>query len=350
MTHMSRKKIYGLIFPLMAAALVLEMIACTALGAADISFIDSIRAVISKIPVLKNIIDTSKINESHQIIIIGIRLPRVVLAALIGAALSVAGTSFQGLFKNSLADPYVIGSSSGGALGAALAIVLKSKLSIPGFGIVSLFAFSGALLTTYVVYILGKIGGKLSVTSIILAGTAMNSMLSAALSLILLFNKEQMHEIVMWTMGSFSAASWEQIKIVAVGIIAGILVIFGCSKDLNLMMLGEEQAEHLGVNTGLLKKIILLSGSFITGLAVSVSGVVGFVGMFIPHISRLIFGPDNRIVIPFSLLFGAMFLMAADAASRTLISPAEIPVGILTAIVGGPFFIYLLIKNKRKFG
>lgn len=348
LNRMSKKTIYGLVFPAMAALLLVEIIACTAVGAADISFLDTVKTVLSRIPFINNIADMKDISESHIVIITGIRLPRVMLAALIGAGLSVSGTAFQGLFKNSMADPYVIGASSGGALGAAIAIVMKSKLSLPGFGIVSVFAFLGSLLTTYIVYMLGKIGGKLSVTAIILSGIAMNSLLSAVLSLVLLFNREQIEQIMMWTMGSLSSGGWEQLGAALPGILAGIAVIYGCSKDLNLMMLGEEQAQHMGVNTGILKKVVLFAGAFITGISVSVSGIVGFVGLFIPHISRLILGPDNRVIVPFSALFGAVFLTVVDTISRVLIPPAEIPVGILTAAIGGPFFIYLLIKNKKR--
>lgn len=348
MSYNEKKGVYRLLFLILIALLLVEIVFCTALGAADISFSSTIKAVLSKIPKLKDLINTSGIKDSHIIIITDIRLPRVILAGCIGSALSVAGASFQSMFKNPLADPYIIGSSSGAALGAAVAIVLKSKLGIPGFSIVSIFAFAGALVSTYTVYMLGKISSKLSVTALILSGIALNSLLSAMLSLVLLFNREQMNQIIMWTMGSFASSGWEQIAIVFPGIIAGIIVVYLYSRDLNLMLLGEESAEHLGVNTNMLKKVILFTGAFITGLSVSVSGIIGFVGIFVPHIIRFMVGPDNRIIIPFTAIGGAMFLMAVDGVSRILIPPGEIPVGILTAAIGGPFFIYLLLKNKKR--
>ncbi len=347
MGDMSKRRICSFLLTAMVVLLIVETIACTAIGAADISFMDALKAVAFKINFLKGIISKSGIKESTVTIITGIRLPRVILAAFIGSALPVAGASYQGLFKNSLADPYIVGASSGGALGAAIAIIIKSKLGISGFSMVPFFAFAGALISTYVVYILGRIGGKLSITAMMLSGIAVNSMLSAVLSMLLLFNHEQMDQVIMWTMGSLQYAGWEQIEIVAPCIVAGIAVMYFFSRDLNLMMLGEEQAQHLGVNTKKLKKTILFAGAFITGVSVSVSGIIGFVGVFIPHIARILLGPDNRLTIPFSAIFGAMFLMIADSLARTLISPMEIPVGVLTAGVGGPFFIYLLLKNKN---
>lgn len=348
MSCSGKKRKYKLIFLAMLGVLLVEIILCTALGAADISFSSAVKSVLVKIPLIKDLIDPGTINESHVVIINSIRLPRVILAACIGSALSVSGVSYQSMFKNPLADPYIIGSSSGGALGAAVAIVLKSTLNIPGFSIISVFAFGGALAAAYIVYMLGKIGGRLSITAIILSGIALNSLLSAILSLVLLFNREQMNQIIMWTMGGLQNSSWEQIAIVLPGIIIGMLVIYFCSRDLNILLLGEESAQHLGVNTGMMKKIILFTGAFLTGLSVSVSGIIGFIGIFIPHTARLLLGPDNRIIIPFSALWGAIFLIAADGLARILISPGEIPVGVLTAVVGGPFFIYLLIKSKKK--
>jgi len=348
MAYVERRKKYRLILLLMVAAMLIEIVLCTALGAADIPFFSAVKAVLINIPFVKDFIQADGIKEVHIIIITRLRLPRVILAACIGSALSVAGASFQGLFKNPLADPYIIGASSGGAVGAAFAIVLKSAISISGFSIVTIFAFLGSLSATYVVYMLGRIKGKFSITAIILSGIALNSMLSALLSLILLFSREQMNQIIYWTMGSFSSAGWEQVAIVLPGIAIGMTVIYAYSKDLNLMLLGEDSARHLGVDTDRLKKIILFTGTFITGLSVSVSGIIGFVGVVIPHIVRIILGPDNRVIMPFTAVGGAMFLMAADGLARVLIPSTEIPVGILTAAVGGPFFIYLLIKNKKK--
>lgn len=348
MGYSEGRKKYLLIFCILSAAALFEIVFCTAVGAADVPFTSAVKAVLSKIPLINRAVDMRGVQESYTIIITGLRLPRVLLAFAVGAGLSSVGASFQCIFKNPLADPYVIGSSAGGSLGAAIAIVLCSKFGVTSFALVSLFAFIGSLSATCTVYILGKVGTKVSTTAIILSGVALNSMLSALLSLILLFNREQMNEIIYWTMGSFSSAGWEQVSAVLPCVIAGIAVLYYYSRDLNLMLLGEESAQHMGVDTDSLKKIILVAGALITGLCVSVSGIIGFVGIVIPHIIRLLTGPDNRLVIPFAAVGGAVFLMGADALSRTLIPPAEIPVGILTAAVGGPFFIYLLLKSKRK--
>jgi ABC-type Fe3+-siderophore transport system, permease component len=348
LTYDDKRKKNAILFCLMVFAALIEVVVCTAVGAADIPFNGAVKAVLSKIPLLKDMINLSGIKESHVIIITGLRLPRVILSAVIGAGLSSVGTSFQGIFKNPLADPYIIGASAGGALGAAAAIVVGSRVGLNSFGVVSIFAFCGSLSASCIVYMLGKVGARLSTSAIILSGVALNSMLSAILSLILLFNRQQATQIVYWTMGSFSAGGWNQVLIAVPGVVIGIVILYFFSRDLNLMTLGEETAQHLGVDTSLLKKIILLTGSLITGLSVAVSGIIGFVGIVIPHIMRLIFGPDNRTLIPFASIGGAMFLMGVDALSRVLIPPSEIPVGILTAAVGGPFFIYLLLKSKKK--
>lgn len=348
MVYAEKKVKYKAAFLFMVILLAIEIVVCVALGAAEISFWESHRIIISKIPVLRNLVSLDGIDKSHITIITRLRLPRVIVGGLVGAGLSVTGTAFQGIFKNPLADPYTVGASSGGALGAALAIILKSKIGFGGLSIVSVFAFAGSLLATLTVYILGKVGGKVSTTAVILSGVALNALLSSLMSIILLFNKEQMSQIIYWTMGSFSASNYDQVVILLFGVILGIAILYIYSRDLNVMLLGEESAKVLGINTDRLKIIILFTGAFITGLCVSVSGIIGFVGIVIPHIIRIILGPDNRIIIPFAAIGGAMFLIAADTISRILIPPVEIPVGILTSAIGGPFFIYILLKNKKK--
>ena len=348
MGYTEKKAKYRAAFLFMLVLLAIEVVVCVTLGAAEISFGESHRIIISKIPILKNLVNIDGIDKSHITIITRLRLPRVIVGGLVGAGLSVTGTAFQGIFKNPLADPYTIGASSGGALGAAIAIILKSKIGFGGFSIVSIFAFVGSLLATLAVYMLGRVGGKVSTTAVILSGVALNALLSSLMSIILLFNKDEMSQIVYWTMGSLSASNYSQVAILLFGVIVGISILYIYSRDLNIMLLGEESAKVLGINTEKLKIIILFTGSFITGICVSVSGIIGFVGIVIPHIIRIIAGPDNRIIIPFASLGGAMFLIAADTVARILIPPVEIPVGILTSAIGGPFFIYILLKNKKK--
>jgi len=258
MIYLEKKNMHKVLFLIIVGSMILEVLFCTVLGAADIPFSHAVKAVMSMIPFVNNFVSLEGVKETHIVIITQLRLPRVILASAVGAALSVTGASFQGIFKNPLSDPYIIGASSGGALGAAVAIVILSRTGAMGFGLVSILSFCGALAATYTVYRLGRIKGKFSVTSIILSGIALNSILSSILSLILLFNREQMGQIMFWTMGSFTAAGWEQVAFVLPGVVAGIIIVYSYSRDLNLMLLGEESAQHLGVDTNRLKKILLL--------------------------------------------------------------------------------------------
>ncbi|MGI6607136.1 MAG: FecCD family ABC transporter permease [Peptococcia bacterium] len=280
-------------------------------------------------------------DEASRNIIFYLRLPRVVEAAFVGAGLAVVGAFFQGLLRNPLSDPYILGVSSGAALGATIAILLSWGI----FGI-GCAAFVAALLTIHTVYLIARSGTRLSVTSLLLGGIAISTFLSAFISLLMLLNHEQMARIFYWTMGSFNLVFWDKVLFSAPLIFLGCLVIYFFARDLNVIMTGEETAEHLGIDTEKVKRIILLLGSLITAAAVSVVGIIGFVGLIVPHMARLLVGPDNRVLVPFSALCGAVFLIWTDLFARTILAPAEIPVGIITAALGGPFFIYLLIKAK----
>lgn len=279
--------------------------------------------------------------ETKSIILLKLRLPRTLQAAVVGCGLAIAGTYFQGLFRNPMADPYVLGISSGAAFGATLGIVL-------GFGFfgISFFAFFTALSTILIVYIIARQGTKLSMTTMLLAGITISTFLYSVISLMMLLAHDQLSRIVFWTMGGFGYVSWREVGFSAPIIILSSALLFFYSRDLNILITGDEAAEHLGIDTDRLKKIILVIGSLITAVCVSISGIIGFVGLIVPHIARLIIGPDNRMLAPFSALFGAGFLVLADTLARVLIRPSEMPVGIITAALGGPFFIYLLIKNK----
>lgn len=280
---------------------------------------------------------------TYRTIILELRLPRVIEAMLVGMGLSVAGTFFQGLLRNPMADPYVLGISSGAAFGATIAILLGYSAFGLGF-----FAFITSLITVYFVYMLSKSGVRVSMTIMLLAGIAISAFMSALISLMMLLNHDEFSRIVFWTMGGFSLVNWNSVYFSAPVILVGAIIMYMFSRDLNAILTGEEVAEHLGVNTELVKKIILAVGSLITAAAVSAGGIIGFVGLIIPHISRLIIGPDNRILVPFSAISGAIFLTLADMLARLLLKPAEIPVGIITAAFGGPFFLYLLVMSKRK--
>ncbi|SNX53227.1 iron chelate uptake ABC transporter family permease subunit [Thermoanaerobacterium sp. RBIITD] len=281
-------------------------------------------------------------NPTNRMILMQLRLPRVVETAIVGMGLSVTGTFFQGLLRNPMADPYVLGISSGAALGATIAIILGIGL----FGL-QFAAFLTALITIYAVYMLSKKGTKVSMATMLLAGIAISAFMSSLISLMMLLHHDQMSQIVFWTMGGFSLITWSEVFYTTPVIIVGSTILYIYSRDLNAIITGEEIAEHLGIDTEKVKKVILIVGSIITASSVSAGGIIGFVGLIIPHISRLIVGSDNRVLVPYSAITGAAFLVLADTLSRIVLAPAEIPVGIITAAFGGPFFLYLLIKNKK---
>ncbi|MEN6390959.1 MAG: iron chelate uptake ABC transporter family permease subunit [Syntrophomonas sp.] len=284
---------------------------------------------------------------THDLIIFTIRLPRVLMAVLVGAGLALAGAVFQGLFRNPMADPYVIGVSSGAALGAVLAILAQqiSGLSLT-YGVPGL-AFLMAVLTIVIVYRLARSGGKVPVMTLLLAGIAINSLLSALVSLCMYYSGSQMHQLVFWLMGGFSGRGWNYIIMFLPYAIIGAVIIWIYTRELNAMLMGEEPAQHLGIDVEKVKFRLLIAAALLTGACVSVSGLIGFVGLIIPHMVRLISGPDHRVLLPLVVLTGAVFMVAADIAARVLIAPEELPVGIVTAIVGAPFFIYLLRRQKR---
>ncbi len=275
--------------------------------------------------------------DNYETIIIGVRLPRVLLAAFVGAALSTAGCAMQGLLKNPMADPYIIGMSSGAALGASIGFVLM----LP----VQLMSFMMAVLAIFVVYNISKVGGKVPVDTLLLSGIAIGSLLSAITSMII-FLAQSPHKIIFWIMGGLWNASWEELRITSFMIILGILVLYRYAWKLNVMLLGEEEAHHLGVDIEHVKRYVLVFSALITAAAVSVSGIIGFVGLIIPHIMRILVGPDHRILFPASTLMGAIFLVLCDTFSRTIMAPSELPVGVVTAMFGAPFFIYLLRKRR----
>jgi len=304
----------------------------------------SISAGAVKIP-LQEILNVllGKGDEVNRRIILTLRLPRVIESALVGMGLSVVGAFFQGLLRNPMADPYVLGISSGAAFGATIAIIMGLGI----FGLSSM-AFITALLTVFFVYTVSRTGSRLSMSTMLLAGIAISAFMSAIISLLMLLNHDQFSRIVFWTMGGFSLVSWQQVIYSSPLILIGSFVMYAFSRDVNAILTGEESAEHLGVNAELVKKIILILGSLVTASCVSVGGIIGFVGLIVPHISRLIVGPDNRVLVPFSALFGASFLTFADLLARVILKPVEMPIGIITATFGGPFFLYLLVRSKQK--
>lgn len=337
---------YGVTLGLLALSLVFFIVLFSTIGSADIKITDTFRIIASKISFLN--MEAPDISKSQVSIIWNLRLPRVLLGVIVGASLSMAGAAFQGMFKNPMADPYVIGISSGAALGASIAIILKINFEILGFSTISLFAFIGALIAVTLVYNIAKVKNQVPVTTLLLSGVAIGQFFTAIMSFLMVFFNNDMNKIIYWTLGSLSGKGWDPVLTISIPVILGMLLLSLYARDLNIMLTGEESAKSLGVNVERTKIYIILIGTFITSIAVSVSGIIGFVGLIIPHIVRLIIGPDHRILLPASALMGGIFMIFADTIARTIISPIEIPVGIITAIFGGPFFIYLLRSKKKK--
>lgn len=348
MEFMKKKKYYNLTFIVLCILLFITMILSSTFGAAKISSLQALYIICRKIPFITYFIKPINISESYYTIIYNIRLPRIVLAGLVGMGLSIVGTSFQALFKNPMADPYVLGISSGAALGAAIAITLGISGSFLGFGAVAVMAFAGSLITAFLVYNIARVGNRTPTVTLLLAGVTVSFFLSSIISLIMVFNYKQVDKIVFWMMGSFSASSFKQVILLIPFIFIGLIIILSFSRDLNIMLTGDDTANSLGIEAEVVKKVILAVSSAVVAACVSVSGVIGFVGLIVPHIIRMLVGPNHRILIPFSAVSGAIFMIVCDTLARSLASPSEIPVGAITSFIGAPYFIYLLMKSKKK--
>ncbi len=293
-------------------------------------------------------LDLVDFGRTEQLVVEQIRLPRIVVGALVGAALGVAGATMQGLFRNPMADPGIIGVSAGGAVGAVVAIATGMAglfyLALPAF------AFAGALAATFLVYGIAAVGGRFSMATLLLAGVAVNAFLGAIVSAIILLlpDNSALREILFWLAGGLDSRSWEHVRISAPLIIGGAIVVILMARDLNLLTLGDDEARSMGVRVETARVTLLAASALATGAAVAVSGTIAFVGLVTPHVLRLMLGPDHRVLVPMSAAGGAVFVIVADTVARTIIQPAEFRVGVLTAFVGAPFFILLLIRNKRR--
>jgi iron complex transport system permease protein len=337
-----RNRSYAIIA--LAVVLLGVLVLATAIGSVSIPLSQTIRILVDRIPFVHLSGDWPSGTET---IVADIRLPRVIMAGIVGAALGTAGAAYQGLLRNPLADPYLIGVSQGASLGAAAGFLLPISASFLGIGTVPLFAFAGALLSTAVVYSLARQGKTLAVTTLILAGVALGSFLYSIISYLVISSGDRMHSIVFWQMGSLSIIQWGDVRMILPYSILGTGIILLFARQLNVMQLDEEQAQQLGINVERLKLVLLGAATLITAAAVSFVGTIGFVGIIIPHAVRLIWGADYRFLLPLSVLSGAIFLILADLIARTVLSPTEIPVGVVTALFGAPFFLYLLRRRKR---
>jgi iron complex transport system permease protein len=276
--------------------------------------------------------------DSSETIVRQIRLPRIVLGAIVGFALAAAGTVMQGFFRNPLADPSIIGVSSGAAVGAVAAIVFAVGLPL------QVMAFAGAILAAFAVYLIATRDGETPVATLLLAGVAIQTFLGAVISYMLVHAGESLEQAIYWLMGHLQNSTWGEVEVTLPAAFLAFAVLYVYTHDLNVLLMGEEDAHALGIEVERTKRILLAVASIITAAAVAVTGVIGFVGLVVPHVLRLIVGPDHRILLPASALAGATFLVAADTLARS--GPAEVPVGIVTAAVGAPFFLYLLRRKE----
>ncbi len=331
----------------LATALLLALTALAlSLGAAPIPLATALAILLERVPLLGFTADAS---PAWQSIVLDVRLPRVFTAGVAGAALATSGATYQGVFRNPLADPYLLGVASGAALGAAIAIVSPLEAGPYGFGWVPLLAFAGAATAVVLAYAVARVGSSVSNTTLILAGIAIASVAGAITSFILLTDREHALAIFAFLFGSFNTATWPRLLIALPYLVLGSTVVGTHARMLNVLQLDEEQAAQLGVDVSRAKFTLLAGASLIAATAVAMAGVIGFVGLVVPHVVRMLWGSDYRRLLPLAALTGASFMITADVLARVVLRPQEVPVGIVTALVGGPFFLYLM-RARRLWG
>jgi iron complex transport system permease protein len=291
------------------------------------------------------------LTATAQIILLQVRLPRILAASVVGAALAISGLMFQGLFRNPMADPYVIGSSGGAVLGASIGIFFFSQVSMFGFSATAVLAFAGSVATMAVVYSLARSNGKTHVITLLLAGFAISTMLGYSSYFFELLDSGGTGNrvLISWLHGVIGIPRWSQLCVTGVLLLLAILSAFPLMRQLNTLALGDEYAHQLGLRVEYTRIGIILTGSLLTAVAVSLGGLISFAGLIVPHVARLLLGPDHVRLLPVTALAGAIFLVLADTLARSVFSPTEVPVGILMAFLGGPFFLYLLRKTKRSY-
>ncbi|HEX2910609.1 MAG TPA: iron ABC transporter permease [Chloroflexia bacterium] len=327
--------------------LLVTLIVCVTFGSVSVR-LDSTFKIIWNHTIGQFISLPADYTSSTDTIIWQIRLPRLVLGACVGAGLSGAGAIYQGLFRNPLADPYLVGVAQGAAVGAVVAIVLPLPAFLYNFGIVQWGAFAGAIITVAIVYNLARAGGEVKTGTLLLAGVAIGSLASAITTMLTYLHNDKLTTIYGWLLGGFNAVgSWDNIMVVVPYLAMGFFASAFFGRKLNVLQMGEEQAAQLGVNVGLIKLLLVVIATLMAAAAVSVSGIIGFVGLVVPHLVRMLAGQDYRLLLPLSIVWGAIFMVLADSLARTLLAPSEIPVSIITAFCGGPFFIYILKRKKK---
>lgn len=318
--------------------LLLFALAATCIGVVHIPIKDVLGSIAQKMGRT-----SATVPEYYSMTLWQLRLPRVVMSLLAGASLAVCGCVFQSIFRNPICDPYILGISSGASLGAAIAFILGWDTFVFGITIPALFT---ALLTLFLIMGIARIRGRHTTDTLLLTGIALNFFISAIITLLMVVNQKEMHKIFFWTMGSLSTVSWNEIAWLLPIMVITVVILFYYAKELNIMQLGFESAQNLGVNTQRTTYITLMVSSLLIAVIVSFCGVIGFIGLIVPHITRLMFGSNNRHLFTYSLFFGAFFLLIADTLARTIAAPSELPVGSITALAGAPYFIFLLLKKN----
>tara|TARA_B100001013_G_C24622605_1_gene447843 strand:+ start:4208 stop:5296 length:1089 start_codon:yes stop_codon:yes gene_type:complete len=319
----------------------------SSVGAVNIPLMDTIAIAINKFIGIRVKSDWPEVSES---ILINLRFPRIILSGLVGASLSISGAAYQGLFRNPLADPYLIGAASGAGLGAAIVFLTGLPLLVFGGGLLPIAAFVGSITAVTLAYFIGRRRGQVGISTLILAGVAISSLAGAITSLLMIKSDPNLRPLLSWLLGGFSGSRWMDVFVLLPYVVPPMIVLVVYSRMLNILQLNDFHAQTLGVNVNRTKTIILVSASLITASAVAFSGVIGFVGLVGPHVVRLIWGSDYRHLVPMSAILGAGFLIVADLGARVIAIPTELPVGIITAFIGAPFFIYILKTNKRSQG
>ena len=330
--------------------LVVTMLFSLTIGAVSIPVQDVVIILLQKLGLFTDV----HVDSMHEIVLTSIRFPRIFMTLLIGAALGVGGASLQGLFRNPLVEPSLIGVSGGSAAGVVLVIVFGGSLALPTEGflynsIIPVTAFAGGLLATFLVLKLSNQAGKTNITVLVLVGVAINALAGAIIGLAVFYADEnQLRTFTFWTLGDLGGATAGKLIIAAPLLIVSIGALLFYSNTLNAVALGEAEAYHMGVNMERTKRSIIFFSALAVGVSVSLAGMIGFVGLVIPHLIRVLFHSDNKLVLPASVIGGAWLLIVADIVARTVVSPAELPIGVMTALIGSPFFIMLLMKAKLK--
>ena len=325
-------------------AIVVVGVVAVGVGTADIPFADVVKILLSRLPGVELSVDGP---ATWNTIVWDIRLPRVIMAGLVGASLAAAGATYQAVFRNPLADPYLIGVAAGAGLGAAVAVVSSWDFTFYQMSPLTVMSFGGALSAAALSYALARVGRTVPVTTLLLAGVAIGALASSVTSYMVITSGDKGLLIYSWLLGGLNNSSWQKMWLLVPYILPAAALILVHGRILNVMQLDEEQAQQLGINVEQVKLLLLGVATLATAAAVSVAGIIGFVGLIVPHLVRLLWGPDHRQLLPMSMILGGAFLILADMLARTVDSPSEVPVGIITAFCGTPFFLYLLRLRQR---